>query len=414
MKNILAEVITIGDEILFGQITDTNTQYIGEELTKIGIRPTRKSSIGDTEEAILQILKEASSRADVIIMTGGLGPTKDDITKHTIAKFFNVGMVVHEPTLDQLKDFFAKRGREMIEINKRQADVPANCEVLLNKMGTAPGMWIEDKGKIYISMPGVPYEMKHIMETGAIGKLKAYFKAPVILHKMIHTIGIGESFLAQMIEHWEDALPPYMRLAYLPSLSSVKLRITTTGENPEKLQKEVDAQVVTLQKLIEPYIFGYDGNGKIEAVVGQLLLAKGLSISTAESCTGGYISHLITSIPGSSAYYKGSIISYANEVKMSELGVQASTLETHGAVSEEIVKEMAEGARKRLGTDVAISTSGIAGPDGGTEEKPVGTVWVGYSDKDKTIAKKFTFGTNRENNIKYSAMQALNFLRQSL
>ena len=291
-----AEVITIGDEILYGQITDTNTQYISEELSKIGIRTVRKSAVGDTEAAILQILEEASSRADIILITGGLGPTKDDITKHTIAKYFGVGLVRHLPTLNQVTDFFARRGRDMIDTNSQQADVPSNCEVLMNSMGTAPGMWIENKGKIFISMPGVPYEMKHIMQTSVIEKLKLHFELPVIVHKMIHTVGIGESFLAEKIKDWENNLPSNIKLAYLPSLGIVKLRLTGLGNNEELLKKEIDDLTKKLIPISEDYIFGYDTNGKLEAIVGQLLKDRNFTIGTAESCTGGYLAHLLTSI----------------------------------------------------------------------------------------------------------------------
>jgi len=414
MKPILAEVITIGDEILYGQITDTNTQFISEELSKIGIITIRKSSVGDTEQAILQILKEATERADLIIITGGLGPTKDDITKHTIARFFNVGLVSHKPTLTQVTDFFTKRGREMLDINKQQADVPSNCEVLMNQMGTAPGMWIENDGKIYISMPGVPFEMKHIMQTAAIDKLKGCFITSVIVHKMVHTVGLGESFMAQMIEKWEDSLPSSIRLAYLPSLGTLKLRLTGIGDNEIEINQLINSYTDALIPIIKPYIFGYDEDSKLEAVIGTKLKNQNLTIATAESCTGGYLAYLLTSIAGSSAYYKGSVIAYAIDVKMAELDVQKTTLETFGAVSEQTVKEMAENVRKKLGTDIGIATSGIAGPDGGTEDKPVGTVWIAYSDKTKTIAKKHIFATSRENNIKLSAIYALNLIRQSL
>lgn len=406
-----AEVITIGDEILYGQITDTNTQYISEELSKIGIKTIRKSSVGDTQEAILQILNESTRRADVIIMTGGLGPTKDDITKHTIAKFFGVEMTIHQPTLDQVTEFFTKRGRPMLEVNMRQADVPANCEVLMNRMGTAPGMWFSAHGKVYISMPGVPYEMKHIMQTAVIEKLKSHFQLPVIVHKMVHTVGLGESFLAEKIKDWEESLPPHIKLAYLPSLMIVKLRLTAIGNNENLLKQEIDALVEKLKSLVGEYIFGYDEDSKLEAVLGAKLKEKNLTIATAESCTGGYLAHLFTSVSGSSAYYKGSVISYANEIKMQELGVAPSVLDTYGAVSEETVKIMAENVAKKLNTSIGIATSGIAGPDGGSEDKPVGTLWVACFYNGKTITKKYVSGNNRENNIRLFSLFALNLLR---
>jgi nicotinamide-nucleotide amidase len=411
MKNIKAEVITIGDEILFGQITDTNTQFISYELSKIGIKVVRKSSVGDEEQEILQILTEASLRADVIILTGGLGPTKDDITKTTIAKFFGVGLHTHQPTLEMVSDFFIKRGREMLEVNYRQADVPQNCEVLLNKVGTAPGMWFEVDGKIYVSLPGVPYEMKYLIQEYVLNKLKTYFKTPFISHRMIHTVGMGESFLAEKIVDWENNLPSHIKLAYLPSLGIVKLRLTATGKDGEHINNELTNQEEKLVQLIQPYIFGYGEGEKLESAIGVLLTKQSLTLATAESCTGGYLAHLITSIPGSSVYYKGSVIAYSNEIKSQELGVSTTILKEKGAVSKETVKAMAEGVRLKLGTDIGIATSGIAGPDGGTTEKPVGTVWIAYADENKTVAKKFLFGSLRENNIKLAAIYALNLIR---
>lgn len=406
-----AEVITIGDEILYGQILDTNTQFISEELTKIGISVVRKSSIGDSEAEIIQILKEASERADVIILTGGLGPTKDDITKTTLAQYFGVGFVRHEPTLDQITDYFTKRGREMIEANTKQADVLANCEVLMNKLGTAPGMWIEHQGKIFISMPGVPYEMKQIMLDHVIEKLRLHFNLPVIVHKMIHTIGIGESFLAEKIKDWENSLPAHIKLAYLPSLGIVKLRLTGKGNDASNLSKEIEDLVVMLNELVGNYIFGYDGDSKIAKVIGDILINSNLTLSTAESCTGGNLAHLITSISGSSAYYKGSVIAYANETKAEVLGIPEEIIEAYGAVSEEVAKLMAENVREKLNTDVGIATTGIAGPNGGTSAKPVGTVWLAFADKNKTVAKKLVFTNSRENNIQLFSVYALNLLR---
>lgn len=410
MKNISAEVITIGDEILFGQITDTNTQFISEKLSQIGIKTIRKSSVGDSKDEILKIFAEATTRAQIIIITGGLGPTKDDITKHTICEFFNDNLVMHEPTLAHVTSFFEKRGRPMLEINKQQALVPSKAKVLFNDWGTAPGMWIENNEKIFVSLPGVPYEMKLILENRVIPEIKSYFQTPFIFHKMIHTSGLGESYLAELIKDWEDNLPQHMKLAYLPSLGIVKLRITATGENQKLLAQETEKQVIDLQKLIPNYIFGYDADAKLEEVVGKLLLSKYKTISTAESCTGGYISHLLTSISGSSAYYKGSVISYSNEIKISELDINEDIINLKGAVSEEVVKQMAENVRKKLNTDYAISTSGITGPNGGTDEKPVGTVWVAIANREKVISKKFVFGNIRENNIRLSAVNALKML----
>lgn len=414
MKTIRAEVITIGDEILYGHITDTNTQYISEQLSNIGVKVLRKSSIGDVASEIISILNEAAQRVDIIILTGGLGPTKDDVTKSTLATYFGVHMVVHEPTLIQITEYFAKKGKEMLKSNINQANVPSNCQVLPNTMGTAPGMWIERDNKIYISLPGVPYEMKHIMQTSVIAKIKRQIKTPIIIHKMVHTFGIGESFLAQIIENWEDNLPENIRLAYLPSLSIVKLRLTGIGENKIELKKVIDKCIEELIPLIKPYIFAYDNIDKIELVVGQFLISRKLTLATAESCTGGLISHLITSISGSSVYFKGGIIAYDNTVKVNLLHVKTETLANYGAVSQQTVEEMAIGARIAMSTDIAIATSGIAGPNGGSDEKPVGTVWIAFSNKNITVSKLFNFTNNRENTIKSAALHTLNFLLQNM
>lgn len=414
MLQPVAEIITIGDEILFGQITDTNTQYISEELTLIGIKTIRKSSVGDSEEAILAILKESNTRADVIIITGGLGPTKDDITKLTLCRYFGCELRLDQATLTHLSSFFEKRGRPMLESNKQQAMVPTIAEVLFNNLGTAPGMWIEQDNKIFISLPGVPYEMKFLMSTRVIPKLKLVYKFPVIFHKMIHTVGLGESFLAEKIKDWENNLPSHIKLAYLPSLGIVKLRLTATGPKSELLISEVASLVEKLKPLIELHIFGFDSDSKIEEVVGKILLKENKTIATAESCTGGYLASLLTSIAGCSAYYKGSILAYSNEIKQNLLDINAVDIKTYSSVSEEVVKNMAKNIRLKLKTSIGISTSGVAGPTGGTDQKPVGTVWIGYSDENITFAKKFVFGTVRENNIKLAAVHALYILLQQI
>lgn len=414
MKEVKAEVITIGDEILYGQITDTNTQFVSERLTELGIKTVRKSSVGDTEEAILGILNEAFQRANLVICTGGLGPTKDDITKKTIAKFFNVGFKTDKATLDHVTDFFQKRGRPMLEVNNMQAEVPANCEVLPNRQGTAPGMWFEHEGKVLISLPGVPFEMKHILLSAGLDKIKSFFKPPIILHKMIHTIGLGESFLADLIKDWESNLPNHIKLAYLPSLGVLKLRLTAIGDDSSILKNDLDRQVKLVEPLIGKYIFGYDEFGNFPAFLGELLKSKALTVATAESCTGGHVAHLITSISGSSEYFKGSVVAYSNDIKVEVLNVDSEVLNKNGAVSEAVAKAMAQNVRKKLKSDIGISTTGIAGPNGGTEEKPVGTVWVGYSDQNQTIAMKVLYASNRENNIKLFSLYALNLIRIKL
>ena len=410
---VRAEVITIGDEILFGQITDTNTQWIGTELTNIGIRPIRKSSVGDTEAAILEVLAEAEARADVILITGGLGPTKDDITKTTMCKYFDTELVINEHALEIITSFFVKRGRPMTELNRQQAALPKACTYIANYWGTAPGMWFERNGKVFISMPGVPFEMKNLMTNAILPKLKEFFETPVIQHKMMRTVGIGESFLAERIEAWEDALPPHIRLAYLPSFGQVKLRLTATGTDAEQLKAENQAQVDKILPLIQEFVFGFDDD-EMETVVGRLLKERGETVATAESCTGGYVSHLLTKIPGSSHYFVGGIVGYSNEVKINQLGVKPETLAEFGAVSEATVIEMSEGVRQRLGTTYGIAASGIAGPDGGSEEKPVGTIWIACAGPSGTVTQKLQLGKFREQNIQYTGIYLLNVLRKQI
>ncbi|MFN3488750.1 MAG: competence/damage-inducible protein A [Emticicia sp.] len=413
MRPILAEVVTIGDEILYGQITDTNTQWMSTELDKIGIKTVRKSSVGDQEDKILQILAEAESRADIILLTGGLGPTKDDITKKMLCKYFDDELVINEDALAFITDFFVKRGRPMTELNRQQAAVPSRCTYLANKTGTAPGMWFERNGTVFVSMPGVPHEMKYLMSNEVIPRLQAFFETPIIYHKMIRTIGVGESFLAEKIENWEDSLPEHIKLAYLPSFGQVRLRLTAVGTDEEQLKKDVDAEIEKVLPLIGSAVFGFDGDD-LEVAIGKELKKQGLTVSTAESCTGGYISHMFTKVAGSSAYFIGSVVSYDNSVKINVLGVNAETIAQHGAVSEETVTQMAEGARKLMKTDFAIATSGIAGPDGGTPEKPVGTIWIACAMEGRTVAKKVQMTNQRDTNIQYGSVVALNLLRKML
>lgn len=417
-NTIRAEVVTIGDEILFGQITDTNTQWISTELTNIGIRTIRKSSVGDQADAILQVLREASERADVIILTGGLGPTKDDITKKTLCEYFGVGLVRNESALALVTSFFEKRGRAMTDLNRTQADLPANAVYIQNDWGTAPGMWFEHdrgdgRGRVYVSLPGVPFEMKHLMTNRILPKLRAHFQTPIIKHKMIRTVGIGESFLAERIEAWEDALPAHIKLAYLPHFGQVRLRLTATGTDEVTLDRELNEQVQRVLPLIENNVFGFDGD-ELETVVGKLLKDKGLTLGIAESCTGGYVSAQITKVSGSSAYFQGGIVSYSNDVKIGQLGVQPETLAQFGAVSEETIRQMAEGVRRALGTDVGIATSGIAGPDGGTPDKPVGTVWIAYATDGRTVTRLLKLGQYRDQNIQLTTTYVLNLLREEI
>ncbi|MFY0608332.1 MAG: competence/damage-inducible protein A [Cyclobacteriaceae bacterium] len=407
---VQAEIISIGDEILYGQTLDTNSHWISGKLDEIGIKVRRKITIGDTREEILTCLKESSERADVVLITGGLGPTSDDLTKPLLAEYFGVGFTFHQDVLDHLVQLFSARGREVTPVNRKQADLPANCTKIANKLGTAPGMWFDEDDTIYVSMPGVPYEMKSIMEESVLPMLQERFTDGVIYHKIVKTVGIAESNLSDMIKEWEEALPKNIKLAYLPTFGQVKLRLTSIGTDLDVLKQNVGEQIDKLLPLIDAYVYGFD-NDELEAVIGDMLLKSGQTIAFAESCTGGYISHLMTSVPGSSTYYMGSIVSYAYDVKVNSLDVNREQMETEGAVSENVVLQMAKSVREKLGADVGLSVSGIAGPGGGTEDKPVGTVWIGYSDKHKTIAKKFNFTKNRDLNIKFSALNALNMFR---
>ncbi|MFA6949787.1 MAG: competence/damage-inducible protein A [Lentimicrobiaceae bacterium] len=408
-----AEIITIGDELLIGQVVDTNSAFIAQQLNLIGIDVNQITSIADNHERILKTLKEATDRADVIIITGGLGPTKDDITKAALCDFFHTHLVFNQASYDNVERLFNLRNYRMTEINRKQAEIPACSEALHNEQGTAPGMLFRKNGKIYVSIPGVPFEMRTLMINHIIPILKPLSKE-VILHKTILTQGVGESVLAETIEDWETALPPFIKLAYLPQPGMVRLRLSARGTSQETIQKELDQQVQKLYSLIPDHIFG-ENEDNLETIVGKLLNDRRLTLSTAESCTGGYIAHLITSIAGSSAYFKGSVVSYSNDAKMNLLGVKAETLEQYGAVSKQTVIEMAEGAKRTLATDCSIAVSGIAGPEGGTPDKPVGTVWIAVSTPvHGTVTHKFLFGEHRERNILRSANTALNMLRKQL
>lgn len=413
MTSSLAEVLTIGDEILYGQITDTNSQWISAALDQLGIKTLRKTSIGDTKEEILGILKEASERVGIILITGGLGPTKDDVTKKTIAEYTEDHLVTNEHALAFITDFFKKRGREITPINAEQALIPSKATYIHNAVGTAPGMWFEHNNTIIVSMPGVPSEMKWLMKNAILPKLQERFSKYVYVHRVIRTIGIGESFLAEKIEAWEDGLPSHIKLAYLPGKAQVKLRLTGIGSNKSSLENDIDAEVATLLPIIQKYVFSTH-NEDFEKAIGSLLLEKDATLSTAESCTGGYIAHLITKVPGSSSYFLGSVVSYANSAKQNLLHVKKETLETVGAVSEETVIQMAEGARKQFGSTYAISTSGVAGPGGGSEEKPVGTIWMACAGPNGTKTQKLLMLKERVTNIEYGSTAALNLLRQML
>lgn len=410
---MLAEIITIGDEILIGQIVDTNSAWMARELNKIGIRVKQISSVSDDKDHILKALAEAATRAKIIFITGGLGPTKDDITKKTLAEYFGVGFVENKEALENVERIFAKYNRPLLDVNRLQAQVPANCEIILNKNGTAPGMWFNHEGVIYISMPGVPFEMMYMMEGEVLPKIMANFKLPSIIHTTLLTVGEGESFLAERIADIENELPHFIKLAYLPKLGQVRLRLSAFGEDEELLQKQVD---VFAGKIIERIgaVFVVDKDIALEKAILDKMTEKGLTLSIAESCTGGYISHLFTQHPGSSKVFLGGGVTYSNGLKEHILGVKHQTIEKFGAVSEQTAKEMVDGALLNFKSDFAISVTGVAGPDGGTVDKPVGTVWIAVSGRGKMLIKKYTFGNKRQQNIERSAVMALSMLNTLL
>jgi nicotinamide-nucleotide amidase len=408
--NVNIEILTIGDEILYGQILDSNSQWISQQLDDANLKVVRKTTVGDNREDILNAFEAANGRADIVLITGGLGPTNDDLTKPLLAEYFSVPLEINEQVLETIAAMFQKRGFQLNELNRGQAKLPVGCKVIPNPNGTAPGMWMEKKNKVFVSMPGVPYEMKEMMTSQVIPWIKEKYEVPVIHHKIIRTVGIGESWLADIIREWENELPNHIKLAYLPSFGQVRLRLTAMGKQLDNLISDTEAQIEKVKPLISKYIYGFD-NDDLPIALGRLLKGQELTISTAESCTGGAVASSITSVPGSSDYFMGSVVAYDNTIKNKVLGVKTETLEQYGAVSEETVKEMAEGVRKMLQTDIAVSTSGIAGPGGGTEDKPVGTVWLGYADKHGTRAKKIVLTKQRDVNTKYSALAALNMAR---
>ncbi len=406
-----ASIITIGDELLIGQVIDTNSAFIAQELNKAGIAVKRKVAVGDGADDIIKALDEESNHSQIILITGGLGPTSDDITKPLLCKYFKGKMIVNEGALQNVKYLFEKVFRRPItEVNLKQAEVPDVCTVIQNKRGSAPGMWFEKGEKIFVSMPGVPNEMQAMMKE-VIEKLKERFDLPVIIHKTLLTAGIGESMLAEIIKDFETALPQNIKLAYLPNYGMVRLRLTTSGYDKDAIEKEMNSQFEALKSLAKEYLVT-DEDEPLEKVIGKLLLVKNKTMSTAESCTGGYIAHLITSHPGGSKYFKGSVVSYDNEVKENVLHVSTQTLQTVGAVSEETVKEMLKGALDILKTNYAIAVSGIMGPDGGTPEKPVGTVWIAVGNTTKQQTLKLNLRFDRIRNIQVTTMTALNLLRK--
>lgn len=413
------EIINVGDELLIGQVVNTNAAWMAEQLNLAGFMVSRITVIGDNRQEILKSLQDAHNYADIILMTGGIGPTKDDITKDTLCEFFHTRLVFNQKAFSNIERFFTQRGIEVTNINRKQAEVPETCTPVQNNNGTASGMWFETEMEgrsrkvIFVSMPGVPFEMKAMVKDHVIPMLKQVAPSQVVVHRTIMTQGIGESFLSDRIEEWENNLPSNISLAYLPQPGIVRLRLTGRGRSEEEVKAQITGEVDKLISLVPEYFYGYDDE-TLEEIIGVLFTSKGLTLATAESCTGGYIAHLITSVPGSSRYFKGSVIAYSNEVKEKELAVTHESLLKYGAVSEAVVKEMAANIRKQFDVDFAIATSGIAGPDGGTDEKPVGTSWVAIATPSKVIAAKHLFGENRERNIRRTALQALNMLRKEV
>ena len=437
-----AYILTIGDEILIGQITDTNSAWMAQQLNLQGIRIVGKTSVADINEDIIEGIRHALTKADLVLMTGGLGATKDDITKKAIAECLNIPMVWHQPTYDRMEKFFKRVNRTVSEMNKNGCFMPENAVILNNDKGLAPGMWFEvnlkydnssntsknariTEGvsniennniltrKIIVSMPGVPYEMQHIMTARVLPRLRESFPMSPIVHRTILTAGEGETVLAEKLSDFEDSLPNNVKLAYLPSLGTVRLRLTARGDDENALNQQIDGLKATLESHVKSAVAGYD-NDTMPVVIGRMLREKGWKIASAESCTGGYLAHLLTSISGSSAYFEGSVIAYSYELKEKLLNVSAATLNSVGAVSEECVREMVKGAVEKLGVDIAVAVSGIAGPGGETAEKPIGTVWLAVGNATDIITLKIGIDRGRLKNIEYASNMGLNLIRKFL
>jgi nicotinamide-nucleotide amidase len=424
MNKVLAELITIGDEILYGQTLDTNAHWMSGELDKIGVKVIRRTTCADVEEEIIQAFKEAEQRSDIILITGGLGPTSDDLTKPCLARYFDCDIKMNKKALTELEAYMTSRGRELNKLTRLQAALPEKCEMIPNERGTACGMWFYKTGgtrnqigsegaKVFISMPGVPHEMKFMMQGSVIPRIKNEFKLPIIYHKIVRLVGIGESWLAEKIEDWEKNLPPQIKLAYLPTFGDLKLRLTAIGTDREKIKSQVDQLIQTLLPLVQKHVYGFDDDS-LEMVIGRLLNTKNNKLAVAESCTGGYVSHRITSIPGSSEYFNGAIVPYQNEIKIDQLGVQAKTIETYGAVSEETVTEMAIHVMHKFNANFGLASSGIAGPGGGTPEKPVGLIWIACAWGNQVKTRKLSLTKDRDVNIQITSTALLTLLHERL
>jgi nicotinamide-nucleotide amidase len=408
-----AYILTIGDEILIGQITDTNSAWMAQQLNLQGIRIVGKMSVGDVHNEIIHALDYALHAADLVLITGGLGATKDDITKKSLVEFFGSQLVWHQETYDRMEKIFQKYGRTVSEMNKNSCFMPSNAQILNNDRGLAPAMWFEENKKVVVSMPGVPYEMQILMTNRVLPKLKASFPMSPIVHRTILTAGEGETMLAEKLDAFEEKLPENVKLAYLPSLGTVRLRLTARGEDEAALNQQLDVLKTELISVVDYAVAGFDDD-TMPVVIGRMVKERGLKIGFAESCTGGYMSHLITSVAGSSAYFEGTIVAYAYDLKEKLLNVSSETLNTEGAVSESCIKQMVAGALETLNVDVAVAVSGIAGPGGGTPEKPVGTIWLAVGDKNSIKTVQINMDRGRSKNIEYAANVGLNLLRKFL
>jgi len=406
-------IVTIGQEILIGQIVDTNSAWIAAQLNSIGVDVQLMTSIPDVSNEIISTINQLVENYELVLVTGGLGPTTDDVTKPALCELFGCNLIVHEPTLLHVQNLFSSRGLPTTELNAKQAEVPSSCEVLPNPLGTAPGMWFKHKNSILVSMPGVPFEMKSIMENHVLPRLSEMAGNDVIVHKTIHTFGLPESFLAEKLMRFEAELPKSISLAYLPSPVSIRLRLSSSGNEKVTVEKSIQRQVEKLQEIIPEQIFGFDDD-TMSSVVGRILRTRKATLSVAESCTGGSISQMITSLSGSSEFYLGGVVAYSNDVKENILKIDKQLITTYGAVSQQVVEAMAKGVRSLFNSNYAIATSGIAGPTGGTLEKPVGTVWIAISSAKGVQSKMFKFSNDRERNILRSSVTALNMLRLAL
>ena len=410
-----AEIITIGDEILIGQIIDTNSAFIGKALNSIGVSVYQITSIQDEKEHLIKAFKEAEENADIIIITGGLGPTKDDITKHTLTEYFNDTLVQNDLVLAHVEQLFEKYITTPIsDLNRKQALVPSTCNVLMNKYGTAPGMWLEKGNKTFISLPGVPYEMKALIEDEVLPKLAHKYKRPFILHKTILTYGLGESAIAQRIEHIEDQLPKHIKLAYLPSLGRVRLRLSGKGNDEDVLNKDIQTQVENILPLIKDIFVGFEDNNSIEQIIANQLVKTNQTLAIAESCTGGKLTQTFTQHSGASAYFKGGLVTYATQSKVDVLGVDQAIIEKHSVVSEAVAKAMAINVREKLNADIGISTTGNAGPTKGDSDAEVGTVFIGFATKEGAKAFQFNMGNHRERVINKTVNKVLELLQKEI